>query len=392
MGRKNLSGLTQRGELWHINKVVGGIRLYESTGCRSREEAERVLIRRLAEIRGSAGEDEVPCRVWREAATRYLLEYGDMPSIGLTATYLEQLDPFIGDLPVGHVDDEALQPFIRWMLKDGKLPNGKLKKASSNRTVNIALQRVVRILHLCERKWRDANKQPWIDRVPVIRMLDEKEGQRQPYPLGWEEQKVLFSCLPAYLQVMALFKVNTGLREQEVCKLRWDWEIKVPELDTSVFLIPADFGGRSEKAGVKNREDRLVILNDTAKAIIEAQRQKSGDWVFPFEGKALQRMNATAWRNGRRKAVVVWRETYGTEAPEGFGYVRVHDLKHTFGRRLRAARVSFEDRQVLLGHKSGSVTTHYSGPELKALIDEANRIVETDSRAPILTVLKRRSA
>jgi hypothetical protein len=26
--------------------------------------------------------------------------------------------------------------------------------------------------------------------------------------------------------------------------------------------------------------------------------------------------------------------------------VRVHDLKHTFGRRLRAAGVSFKDRQV----------------------------------------------
>ncbi len=30
----------------------------------------------------------------------------------------------------------------------------------------------------------------------------------------------------------------------------------------------------------------------------------------------------------------------------------MHDLKHTYGRRLRAAGVSFEDRQDLLGHKS----------------------------------------
>jgi integrase len=45
-------------------------------------------------------------------------------------------------------------------------------------------------------------------------------------------------------------------------------------------------------------------------------------------------------------------------APEGFRKVRVHDLKHTFGRRLRAAGVSFEDRQDLLGHKSGRITTH----------------------------------
>jgi hypothetical protein len=54
--------------------------------------------------------------------------------------------------------------------------------------------------------------------------------------------------------------------------------------------------------------------------------------------------------------------------------VRVHDLKHTFGRRLRAAGVSFEDRQDLLGHKSGRITTHYSQAELESLIDAAERV------------------
>jgi hypothetical protein len=56
-------------------------------------------------------------------------------------------------------------------------------------------------------------------------MLDEKVSSRKPYPLSWEEQSVLFAELPAHLQRMALFKVNTGCREQEVCKLRWGWEI-----------------------------------------------------------------------------------------------------------------------------------------------------------------------
>ncbi len=48
----------------------------------------------------------------------------------------------------------------------------------------------------------------------------------------------------------------------------------------------------------------------------------------------------------------------------GLSQIRVHDLKHTFGRRLRAAGVGFEDRQDLLGHKSGRITTHYSQVEL----------------------------
>jgi integrase len=48
----------------------------------------------------------------------------------------------------------------------------------------------------------------------------------------------------------------------------------------------------------------------------------------------------------------------------GLPQVRVPDLKHTFGRRLRAAGVSFEDRQDLLGHRSGRITAHYSTAEV----------------------------
>jgi len=46
---------------------------------------------------------------------------------------------------------------------------------------------------------------------------------------------------------MALFKVNTGLREQEVVYLRWAWEVRVPVLDATVFVIP--------RAYVKNTID-----------------------------------------------------------------------------------------------------------------------------------------
>lgn len=76
-------------------------------------------------------------------------------------------------------------------------------------------------------------------------------------------------------------------------------------------------------------------------------------------------------------------------APPGFASIRVHDLKHTFGRRLRAAGVTEEDRRALLGHKNGSITSHYSAAELGKLIDEANRISATDSRGPALTILRR---
>ena len=54
----------------------------------------------------------------------------------------------------------------------------------------------------------------------------------------------------------------------------------------------------------------------------------------------------------------------------------MHDLRHTFGHRLRAAGVSFEDRQDLLGHKSTRMTTHYSSPDLIRLFDAAILLCE----------------
>jgi len=88
-------------------------------------------------------------------------------------------------------------------------------------------------------------------------------------------------------------------------------------------------------------------------------------------------MSDSGWRRAREKA--------------GLTQVRVHDLKHPFGRRLRAAGVSFEDRQDLPGHRSGRMTTHYSAAELTRLIEAANTVCSLGNKQPELVVLRRLS-
>lgn len=392
MARKTITGLSQRKGLWHIDKKINGERLYESTGTGDRAEAERYLIHRLEQIRQQKVYGVRQVRTFRDAATRYLLEHKDQPSIHLTALCLEQLDPYIGAMPLTHIDDQALEQFI----KDRKIghvePDGKVKKGVSNRTINIALERAIRVLSMCARKWRDDERRPWLDSVPMIAKLEEKRSSRKPYPMSWDEQSILFGELPDHLHKMALFKVNTGCREQEVCKLRWDWEISVPELGTSVFLIPADFGGRHARSGVKNGDERLVVLNNVAKSIVEQQRGINREWVFPYNDSAMHRMNDSAWKKARVRAAKLWQEKNLRPAHPGYASIRIHDLKHSFGRRLRAAGVTEEDRKALLGHKNGSITSHYSGAELGQLIDAANKVSATDSRGPVLTILTRRQA
>ncbi|WP_343057528.1 tyrosine-type recombinase/integrase [Pseudomonas crudilactis] len=392
-----MSGLYERNGIWHIDKVVRGQRLQESTGSSERQEAEQYLIHRLEKLRQEKVYGVREVRTWREATTRFLVEFKDQASIALSASHIEQLDPYIGDLPITHIDDGTLAAFKRDRQKPTKTANGKVKPGVSNRTVNIALQRVVRILNLCHRKWRDAEKRPWLDSVPMISMLEEKRSSRKPYPLSWEEQSMLFAEIPDHLLRMALYKVNSGSREQEVCKLQWDWEIRVPELGASVFLIPSEFGGRHEKAGVKNRDERLVVLNRVAMSIIDGQRGLHTKYVFPYGQPdeygptAMHRMNDTAWKSARIRAAAKWEKEHKSPAHPGFRSIRVHDLKHTFGRRLRAANVTEEDRKALLGHKNGSITSHYSTAELEHLIEAANKVSATDSRGPALTILRRKT-
>ena len=116
---------------------------------------------------------------------------------------------------------------------------------------------------------------------------------------------------------------------------------------------------------VKNGDPRLVILNRVAQSVVDSQRGTHPQFVFTYKGHPVTTINNNGWKGARKRANL-------TQA-------RVHDLKHTFGRRLRAAGVPNETRKVLLGHRNGDITTHYSAPELQELLEAANRVCEQQS-------------
>ncbi|MCF5398377.1 site-specific integrase, partial [Pseudomonas syringae] len=150
MAQKAITGLQKMPSgIWKIDKKYRGERIQESTGTCDRAEAEQYLIHMLEKLRQRKVYGVRQVRTWREASIRFLLEVKDQPSIHISATYMEQLDPFIGSLPITHIDDDSLAPYIKSKLHPA------VGKPVTNRTVNIALQRVIRVLNLCARKWRD---------------------------------------------------------------------------------------------------------------------------------------------------------------------------------------------------------------------------------------------
>jgi integrase len=244
-------------------------------------------------------------------------------------------------------------------------------------------------LNLAARLWRDEGSNlTWLAQAPLL-LLDKAGDARKPYPLDWSEQRLLFGELAPHLERTALFDVNTGLRVQELCGLKWEWEQRIPELDTSeikrtVFVLP--------ESVMKNKEARIVVLKDAAQSIIEEVRGQHPVYAFTWVNRTgkrvrLTRMTNTGWNAARRRAAARYEKELKRPMPPGFRRVRVHDLRHTFGRRLRAVGVSLEDRQDLLGHKSGRMTTHYSAAEIGNLLAAVNRIAKS-RETPAGTVLR----
>jgi integrase len=251
------------------------------------------------------------------------------------------------------VHDQTLEPFIQ----------ARLAAGASATTINRSLEVMRTILNRAARSYRDPDGRPWLEGLPpLITMLPE--NPRSPYPITWHEQDALFRKLPTHLARMALFAVNTGLRDSNVCGLQWQWEVPVPEVGRSVFVIPPE--------AFKTKRPHVVILNDVAWSIIETQRGKHSIWVFPYRGRRIGKMNNNGWQQARYEA--------------GLTQVRVHDLRHSFACRLRAAGVSAEDRGALLGHANHSMAGHYASADVGHLLKQANLILNRSGTQTVLRV------
>lgn len=336
-----------------INKQHRGVRVSLRLGQLTQVEAERRLHQELERVEIDLRRRATARPRFATCAARYLAESKDKRTADDIAAHVRLLIPHLGHLEAQQVHDGTLQPFIA----------ARLEAGVSNTTINRALEIVRTILNRAARAYRDDDGRLWLDGVPpLITMLPETH--RAPYPITWDEQDRLFPRLPAHLQRMVLFAVNTGARSRNVCRLEWMWEIFVPEVGRSVFVIPPE--------AFKTKRPHVLILNDAAWSIVQAQRGLHPIWVFPLNGKPIGTMNNTAWKSARRKV--------------GLPRLRIHDLRHTFASRLRAAGVSAEDREVLLGHSNRSMAGHYASADIGRLIQQTNLILKRSGTCTILRV------
>jgi len=290
--------------------------------------------------------------------TRYVLEEERAGKVSLT-TEIYLLDPVVacvGDMMLDQIHDGTLRKFVDLRLADG----------IAHKTINLSLGVVRHILNVAARKWRvDAGggrTVPVLQQVPLLTFLDLTGHQREPQPISWSEQRKLLPMLPPHLARMSLFVLNTGVRDDVVVNLRWEWEfrLEVDGVECSIFEVP-----RQHVKGRKVYD--YVVCNSVAQNIVDSVRNQHSEFVFVWRRervknidqkpamsyRPIQTMNNTAWQNARTKA--------------GLTDLHVHDLRHTVGMRLRERGVGEETRAVVLWHKKKSMTTHYSQAQVSEI-------------------------
>ena len=356
-----------------VDKQYKGSRIFERLGKVSQDEAESWLRQRQAEL-DAERENQLRSgdqQLFAAAAQKYLIESErkKLRSLETVAYHVALLLPYIGSMALVDICNDSLQPFI-----DERLDEDEVKPSTVNRTLEVART----IMNRAARLWR-TNGKPWLATAPLIEMLDEKATRRQPYPITWQQQANLLPRLPVHLQRMVLFALSTGARDANVCRLRWDWERQLPELGRSVFVIPP--------AEFKTNRTHVLILNDAAWSVVQECRGMHPDFVFTYrrervknlhlapamDYKPIATMNNTAFQNARSAA--------------GLERMRVHDLRHTFGQRLRDAGVPEEDRALLLGHAIDGMPQHYATATIARLVEMANKVKETFDRTTLLRVV-----
>lgn len=375
MGQKTRGIYPDTNGLWQVDKWKRGTR-FRQRGLASFDEAERWLIAQLAAQREVLVHGQRTAATFNQAAAHYISLHEQKASLETEIYMLKSVMPHIGHLDLRQVHDGSLAPFKAQRLAQGR----------AHKTINLALGVVRRILNLAATSWRDDAGKTWLEQAPMITLLPLVGHQREPTPITWAEQRALLPKLPTHLAKMALFTLNTGVRDDVVCSLKWEWEIKVPELGISVFEVP--------RQHVKGRKkSRVVICNSVAQSVIEAVRGQHAEYVFVYRRervknlsdapvmpyRRIQTMNNTAWQTAR-KAV-------------GLGDLHVHDLRHTVGMRLREAGVPESTIADILWHSTKTMTQHYSVGQIVELHQALEKVKDDAGRwNKSLAMLKREQA
>ena len=168
-----------------------------------------------------------------------------------------------------------------------------------------------------------------IDDNKIEHFLSQKQTQSLMLEVRKSENEML--------QWIVLFLLYTGARKREALDAKW----ANIDLEQRSWRIPKTKSGKV----------RHVPLSEGAVQVLAAVKEKYGQHAFTFifanEKTGLPFVSIFySWDAARQRA--------------GLGYVRIHDLRHSFASFLVNAGRSLYEVQEILGHADSRTTTRYA--------------------------------
>jgi integrase len=219
-----------------------------------------------------------------------------------------------------------------------------LEFPGSGSNANCALRTLRRMLSFA----RDAE---YITNVPKIALRKENERSATFSP---ELEKALLDAAPQPLRDVFLISQDSGLRPDEVIRMRWDnvlW-------DKNLIFNP---DGKTAKAR------RHVPLSERVRAALRARAEgTTSEWVFPSSRKKGAHISYFMVAKGMMKV----RKKLALP-PD----LVLYSARHTFATDMLDKTGNLSLVQKMLGHESILTTQRYLHPKLKdvaQLVDQRN--------------------
>lgn len=335
--RRNVGEVIKRGARWSIRYYDSrGRRRLESSGSTNREDAEKLLRRRLSAKDHGVQPEAAAGRLTVKEALDDVLNHMRMNGLrsrpNVEANINSYLLPWFGERrKMTTITTATIRQYTTERLGAGYMPA----------TINRELAILRRAFNLAVRAGRLMTK----PHVEMLRENNTRKGFLDPHA-----HAAIVKSLPGYAAAPIQFAYITGWRlRSEVLTLTWN---------------QVDFAGRQvqlDPGTTKNREGRAFPFTGALEELMLAQKAqyesmkgagKLCPWVFPFRQDGHP-------RDGEKQQSLrkVWMSACKAA---GFPGMVIHDMRRSAVRTFERAGVPRSVAMSLIGHKTESIYRRYA--------------------------------
>ena len=318
-------GVFKRGKVWWMSFTYEGQQYQRSTGTSYKQLAETILGKIKVKIIEGCFFDtlEEKQRTFAEMMERYVREVSIVKSKGSHRrdhASLKHLLPFMGDRTLVQVSPKVIAAYKVKRRQDG----------AAAATINKELGTIRHAFNVAIREWE------WCRDNPFRQVSMERvNNARVRYLTDGEFEHVLGHC-PDWLKPIVLVARYTGLRRENIVKLRWS------QVDLHRKLIVLDQTKNGDRLGMPLCKKLIEVFKSLGK-------------VRHLSGYVFSKPDGSSYRGDQ-----VGMAFFRTCKRAGISDFRFHDLRHTFASSLVQRDVDLYKVQRLLGHRDGRMTQRYA--------------------------------